>query len=242
MNEIELQNRIYELELELKNLKDKENKKSYGFSSINDEVLFSLFDVERIEDKNIFNNWFDQAKNINLEPKIINELESLILREENFIFDYQEEDLKIYFIAPILNLVDFRLTEQKIRGFFEQKLTYSNSKAVLNGTVDFVVAKGRKTAIKPYFFIQEFKQKAGGSDPEPQLVAELISAVELNNWHSIKGAFIIGNDWKFVILEKLELDKYKYFVSRHFDSIKIEDLKNIYKNLLVIKNEVKNID
>ena len=38
------------------------------------------------------------------------------------------------------------------------------------------------------------------------------------------------------ILEKLEKDKYQYFVSRDFNSTNIEDLKDIYRNLLFIKN------
>jgi len=42
----------------------------------------------------------------------------------------------------------------------------------------------------------------------------------------------------FVILEKLELHKYQYFISQNFDSTKIEDLKAIYKNLLFVKNEI----
>jgi len=234
----ELENRILELENELKKLK--EGKKSFGFSSVTDEVLETLFTVERIDDKSKFDNWFNN--NLEIDSKTVDTLKNLIEREENFIFDYQEEDLKVYFIAPILNLVDFRLPEKKIRGFYEQRLNYSNSRGTLNGTVDFVVAKGRKTAIKPLFFIQEFKQKVGGSDPEPQLVAELISAVEINSWKEIKGAFIIGNDWKFIILEKVAENSYRYFVSKHFDSIKIDDLKAIFKNLLFVKDEIQNLD
>ena len=95
-----------------------------------------------------------------------------------------------------------------------------------------------KRAKKPYFFIQEFKKRKNNGFPEPQLLAELISAVELNNWQTIKGAYIVGNQWNFVILEKLEVHKYQYFISEEFNSAKIDDLKIIYKNLLFVKNEV----
>jgi hypothetical protein len=54
----------------------------------------------------------------------------------------------------------------------------------------------------------------------------------------IKGAYVIGGNWHFVILEKLGQDKYQYFVSKNFDSTKLSDLKKIYKNLLFIKNEI----
>jgi hypothetical protein len=44
-----------------------------------------------------------------------------------------------------------------------------------------------------------------------------------------------------VILERIEKHKYQYYVSTNFDSTKIEDLKDIYKNLQCVKNEILNI-
>ena len=99
-------------------------------------------------------------------------------------------------------------------------------------------SKGLKRSEKPYFFIQEFKKGKKPTDPEPQLLAEMISAVELNKTTTIRGAFITGAIWNFVILEKLGVDKYQYFISSNFDSTKIDDLKGIYRNLKFVKNEI----
>jgi H2-forming N5,N10-methylenetetrahydromethanopterin dehydrogenase-like enzyme len=71
-----------------------------------------------------------------------------------------------------------------------------------------------------------------------ELLAELIAGVELNNWNTIKGAYIVGSIWNFVILERIEKYEYQYYVSQNFDSTKIEDLKDIYTNLLFVKNEI----
>ena len=101
-----------------------------------------------------------------------------------------------------------------------------------------MISKGLVYSQKPYFFIQEFKRGKSNSDPEPQLLAELISAVELNNWKTIKGAYLIGANWNFVILEKLEKHRYQYFVSRTYDSTRIDDLNDIFKSLLFIKDEI----
>ena len=49
---------------------------------------------------------------------------------------------------------------------------------------------------------------------------------------------ILRTIWNFVILEKLDKDKYQYYVSMNFDSTKIDDLMGIYKNLMFIKNEI----
>jgi len=54
----------------------------------------------------------------------------------------------------------------------------------------------------------------------------------------MRGAYIVGAIWSFVILEKLGKDKYQYFVSENFDSTKIVDLKGIYRNLLFVKEEI----
>lgn len=76
---------------------------------------------------------------------------------------------------------------------------------------------------------------------EPQLLAELISAVKLNQFKEMKGAFIIGENWVFVILNRLAKHKYQYSLSRTFNSSNINDLQSIYKNLLFVKHEILEI-
>lgn len=125
-----------------------------------------------------------------------------------------------------------------MRDFYELQISYKTSQFKLSGTVDFVVSEGLVESKKPYFFIQEFKRSEEYGNPRPQLLAELISAVELNNWKFIKGAYIIAGIWHFAILEKLETGKYQYYISQYFDSTRIGDLKLIYKNLLFVKNEI----
>jgi hypothetical protein len=41
-----------------------------------------------------------------------------------------------------------------------------------------------------------------------------------------------------VILEKLNTDKYQYFVSKNYNGTNLEDLQEIYKNLLLVKQEI----
>ncbi|MEA3314794.1 MAG: hypothetical protein U9Q30_02905, partial [Campylobacterota bacterium] len=139
---------------------------------------------------------------------------------------------------PILNNILFLNFDNNLRDFYNGKLIYKTDNFILNGESDFMVAKGLIDSEKPYFFIQEFKKGKTNSDPEPQLLAELISAVELNSWDTIKGAYIVGAIWNFVILERIEKHKYQYYVSINFDSTKIDDLKNIYTNLMFVKNEI----
>jgi hypothetical protein len=236
--ELKLLKEIEELKRKVRLLEGEDENKipTYQYSKIRDTELKQLFEIEANLDKQIFFKWFNNQQKIDNSVEVF--LNDLIAENESLIERYSEEDLKINFIAPILNKVKFKSFDKKIREFYELPMTYKTSQFILNGTCDFVVSEGLVESKKPYFFIQEFKRHEDYGNPRPQLLAELISAVELNDWRFIKGAYITGGNWHFVILEKLELHKYQYFISQQFDSTKIEDLKFIYKNLLFVKNEI----
>jgi len=235
MSELE---RIEALEKEIRELKglNKEGIESYSFSKITDKKLKELVTIKQRINDAIFDDWF--TFKIEFSDNLIGFLKQLISKNRFLMKSYNEEDLKVKFIIPILNKVDFLSYENEFRDFYELPLNYKTDKFIFNGTTDFVVSKGLFESQKPYFFIQEFKKGQTDGYPEPQLLAELISAVELNNETSMRGAYIVGAIWNFVILEKLGKDKYQYFVSENFDSTKIADLKGIYKNLIFVKEEI----
>jgi len=235
MSELE---KIEQLEKEIRELKGLDNNgiKSYAFSKITAKQLKSLVNISQKINENIFDDWFDFE--IEFDNELISFLSTLIDKNKSLIKSYNEEDLKVKFIIPLLNKVDFLSYKNEFRDFYELALHYQNDKFIFNGTTDFVVSKGLFESQKPYFFIQEFKKAQTDGYPEPQLLAELISAIELNNDTSMRGAYIVGAIWNFVILEKLSKDKYQYFVSENFDSSKIGDLQGIYKNLVFVKEEI----
>jgi len=236
--ELKLLKEIDELKRKVNTLEGKDENQipTYQYSKIRETDLKRLFDIERNLNNGIFDKWLNNQIEIDNSAEVF--LKDLIEDNNPLIEIYSEEDLKINFIAPILSKVKFKSFEKNIRDFYELRMTYKTSKFVLNGTIDFVVSEGLVESKKPYFFIQEFKRSEEYGNPRPQLLAELISAIELNDWKFIKGAYIIGGSWHFAILEKLNVDKYQYFISQNFDSTKIDDLKLIYKNLLFVKNEI----
>jgi len=221
---------------EFTRLKELENNniKTYSFSKMRDSELNQLFDIEQKINKNIFNSWFDN--DISITKDIYNFLEELLEEEKEYISFYDEEDLKMRFLSPILLKVNFKNTD--FRDFYDEKLVYKTEEFILNGEVDFTISTSLRVAKKPYFFIQEFKRAEDYSNPRPQLLAELIAGVELNSWDSIKGAYIVGAIWNFVILQRVKKHTYNYYISQNFDSTKIDDLTDIYKNLLFVKNEI----
>ncbi len=233
--ELELLEHIASLE---QIIKEKEAPKvpTYNFGKITIKELRVLFDLERVYDHQVFNHWLNC--DLALTVQEIQFLTTLLEREIELIKVYNEEDLKIHFIAPILNKIDYKSFKHKIRDFYEETLVYETPQFILSGIMDFVVATGLEYPEKPYFFIQEFKKGLQYSNPEPQLLAELIAAVELNDVQTIKGAYIIGGNWSFMILTKLGQHKYQYSISKNYDSTDLDKLISIYKNLQFVKQEI----
>jgi hypothetical protein len=236
--ELRLLKEIEELKQEIRTIKgeNQETKPTYQYSKIRDSDLESLVSIEKLLDKSVFKHWFEN--NITIDNNTESLFIELIAENELLIDSYSEEDLKVNFLVPVLNKVHFKSFKDNVRDFYELPMRYETENFIFSGTTDFVVSSGLVKSKTPYFFIQEFKRSEEYGNPRPQLLAELISAVELNNWNTIKGAYIIGAMWHFVILEKLEKNKYQYFVSQNFDSMRIDDLKTIYAHLLFVKNEI----
>jgi len=214
---------------------------TYCFSQIGFSDLKKIVEIKPKRNYDKFDDWFND-ENIILNDEDIIFLKNLIDQNIFYLDNYKEEDLKVKFITPILNRINFVNIDKEIRDFYDENLFYQTDQFILNGETDFVIAKGYFFSEQPYFFIQEFKKSKAAKNPEPQLLAELIAAIELNRFTTIKGAFIIGAIWNFVILEKLGTHKYQYFVSRNYDSTDLEKLKSIYKNLLFVKNEIFGYD
>ncbi len=236
--ELQLLHEIEELKRKVQILEGKAEYQipTYQYSKIRERDLKTLFDIEKKLDERMFDAWFNNT--IEIDHAIDVFLSELLDNNKLLIESYSEEDLKVHVIVPILNKVRFTSYEKNIRDFYELPMTYATSRFILTGTVDFVVSEGLVESKKPYFFIQEFKRSEEYGNPRPQLLAELISALELNEWTRIKGAYIIGGSWHFVIVEKLDRDRYQYFISQNFDSTKIDDLTCIYKNLVFVKHEI----
>ena len=215
---------------------DQQRIPTYQYHKTRDRDLTALFDIERNVERERFASWFTSPVKVDAATEAF--LAELIEENTLLIDSYGEEDLKIKFIGPLLKQVRFTSYEKRVRDFYEVSMTYATDRFILKGTVDFMVAEGLVDSKTPYFFIQEFKRSEEYGNPRPQLLAELISALELNQWTEIKGAYVIGGNWRFVILEKLAQDTYQYFLSQNFDATKLDDLTEVYKHLVCVKQEI----
>ena len=118
------------------------------------------------------------------------------------VWDWNEEELKVYFIIPLLELIRFEETDCK--PFLSRELTMNVEGDTVSGIVDFMVAFGRRSPKRPYFFIHEYKKEHDSSnDPLGQLMIEMVTAQHLNaDNHPVYGAYVMGRYWHFVVLHE----------------------------------------
>ncbi len=194
--------------------------------------LMQVVNIKKLKKHSKFYEWFSYDYKISEKEKDF--FLELIDIHELHLSSYSEQKLSIRFIGAILNQINFHY--ENVKDWYGSEISCELNGFILKGKPDLIVATGIDEVEEPYFFIQEYKKSINPSgNPEYQLIAGMITAMELNKKNKIYGSFIVGRIWQFVILEKLENGNYEYFVSYTFDSLRFQDLKQIYKNLQGVK-------
>jgi hypothetical protein len=140
---------------------------------------------------------------------------------------WSEENLKMKFISPILELGQV-LDSDNFVSFFDKSLESEVQGYKLSVKVDFTIGSGLLDYMEtPYFHFQEYKpQKNPTGDPMAQLLEAFLIAQEKNKASGkivpLYGCEIIGKNWTFITMEANE-----YCVSKSFDSTDKEDLLKI---------------
>jgi hypothetical protein len=196
-----------------------------------------LFNLNRAYSpiNNTLKSWLNTTTELDeVDNKIFHRI--LINAKEN-IHAWNEEDLKMNFIAHILSLSYFESTKT-IRTFFEKTIEAEVEGIYLKIKTDFMIAKGLlDIMVNPYFHFQEYKRETDpNGDPLGQLLEAFLIAQEINkNGKPMYGAYIVGRYWHFVVMEGKD-----YSVSRAYDSTEHTELLNIIailKHFIIIMNE-----
>ena len=142
-------------------------------------------------------------------------------RGKRSISGWNEEDLKIKFIGPVLELGHFN-DEGGVIGYFDKTISATIDGIRLIVKSDFMLAKGLLDMYEtPYFHFQEYKPyKNPSGDSMAQLLEAFLIAQEKNqNGKPIYGVDIIGKNWQFVTMLGRE-----YCISETYDSVNKADL------------------
>jgi hypothetical protein len=145
-------------------------------------------------------------------------------RAQNQIAGWNEEDLKMKFISPILELGQL-MDGDGVIGYFDRIISATVEDIKLTVKSDFMLAKGVLDVFKtPYFHFQEYKPyKNPSGDSMAQLLEAFLIAQEKNkNGKPLYGIDIMGYNWQFVIMEGKD-----YCISEPFNAVTRGDLLTI---------------
>ncbi|MEM7530566.1 MAG: hypothetical protein AAF639_00180 [Chloroflexota bacterium] len=207
------------------------SRKKLAFGKIEFHDLQNIVQIDEHLDPTVFDDWF--GFDYELEPGEEQFLADLIDENWRYVDSFSEEELKAQIIIPLVNKVKF--FHNGIRGWYERPLKGVINNVLLQGSPDYMVASGIETPNKPYFFLQEYKKELGDRHPKNPLLAEMMVALELNEETVMRGTFIIGRTWNFVLLYKLGMHEYTYYRSRDLSVLSLDDLRTIYVNLQAVK-------
>ena len=213
--------------------------KSYNFSNIKFSDLEDIVQIKPMYNPLIFKEWFSFSYKLkSTETRLF---KALIEKNRMLVMSYMEEDLKAKFLIPIFNQVDFMTDTHN--DWYDASLQGVVNGLEIKGFTDYMVASGTREPRKPYFFIRQFKPSISEHNPvidhNPlvQLLAEMLVTIEKNQTNIMRGGYIIGQNWSFVILEKVKENVFQYFVSSPSDALNITDLKKIYIILQAVKHK-----
>ncbi len=210
-----------------------------SFEKWETEEVEQTFGIKFFRGMPLMNEWLLFQKTLTDEQEKISEnLRASLIDFVNF---WNEEDMKVFFIVPMLQIVNFSVLD-KYRVFMEATLEANltdvqGNLCTLRGRVEMVVATGKQRPQTPFFFLNEYKaQRKVVTDPQGQLLIAMLAAQAKNNGMNlpIYGLYNIGQNWFFVILAGKE-----YTVSQQFDATDKDDLKQIINALQYVKAHIE---
>jgi hypothetical protein len=153
--------------------------------------------------------------------------------------NWNEEELKLKFIAQLLELLDYDTNGCKT--FADRIISAEFDGRILSGTVDVLIARGNRIPKAPLLCIHEYKKERGSSDdPLGQVLVAMIVAQRINSIISgskpVYGAYTVGRLWFLVVLEASE-----YGVSRGFNAADSNDILALFQVLKHFKQIIPSL-
>ncbi len=180
--------------------------------------------------------WLDAQVILNPSEQIL--FDKLWLRAKKDIESWQEEELKVKFIAPLLELCDL-IDGQGYETYLEKTISATVDGYFLKTKADFMISKGiMDKPLRPYFHVQEWKpHKKPTGDSMAQLLEGMLIAQALNeDGLPIYGCEVVGKQWSFTVLEGKQ-----YCTSESFNVTKKDELLQViailkkFREILITK-------
>jgi hypothetical protein len=168
------------------------------------EEVEQEFGLTRLYEHNLWKKFANLE--IDKNYKYIEQIEEYRQQLFMYVDTWNEDELKFMFISPFVKLVNFFSPNYKVFTQRPMSVSYADGTKTTSGKVEFMLAKGKQTPQKPFFFLHEYKQEnRKDNDPLGQLLIAMVAAQTQNaDGEILYGCFVSGRNWFFVILEGKE--------------------------------------
>jgi hypothetical protein len=202
--------------------------RSKSFKFWKTQELHNTFGIARTNAMSAFTTWL--AAELPISTKEKERLEELRIKAGLNIDYWNEEELKMNFIGPLMDIVD--LNGANYRTFYDRPVSVTVNDVKLYGKLDGVVANGFQEPETPYFCLHEYKQENNREgDPKGQLLAGMLAVQALNNTEQpIFGCSVLARGWYFVLLQGKNYGMSDVYAATHQD-----DLLQIFSLLRYVK-------
>lgn len=184
------------------------------FKNWKTQEVEEVFGLTEVENHPLLEKWLNaQCEISDLERKYLETLQVLLKKSVHF---WNEMELKMKFLGPLLALVNY--DTGKYQAFMERNLVVEKGEDTAVGTVDFLIAKGRQIPRSPFFSVHEYKPDPNSSkDPLGQLLIALVAIHQSNqkNKHDfpLYGAYVVGRLFYFVVFDGEKYAKSEPYVA-----------------------------
>lgn len=210
-------------------MKGKRPMQRYNFRQCTLTSLDRLVGVRQVFTSSRLDQWLAMGAPLTEREKAsLQDLQALL--EQN-VRGWNEQELSMNFIGPMLTLVHF--TEPYRFNLFAGRhisatLPGLQDEVELAGEPDGMIATGYREPEIPMFAFTEYKRQLDPEgDPAGQTLAAMLVGQALNGHKQpLYGAYVIGRDWNFMVLEESH-----YCISRDYSALSPE----IYDILRILK-------
>ena len=206
----------------------------YAFRQCTSTLLDKTFGLRKVFSSQILDRWLQAEFALSeKEQGILENYQTLLILNSDA---WNEQELALHFIGPILGLAHF--TEPyRFNLFAERRISAvvsgNTTDVELSGEPDGLIATGYREPEIPMFAFTEYKRELDpNGDPVGQTLAAMLVGQALNeNQDPLYGAYVVGSDWRFMVL-----DGHHYAVSRDYSALTDElfDILRILKSLKAI--------
>jgi len=205
------------------------------FKQLNNNIIHYQFGYNQIKKCSFLDEWIELSKIQEVddfENTTINRLQEVLIDRCS---NWNEFELSEWFIGPLMSLVNFNTKKFKLFAFREISAIIKDVELI--GRPDVLIAQGLSAPINPYFCFHEYKKEIDAEGhPQTQLLGAMMVAQSINgNDKPIYGIYVIGIDWRFIVLKGNEWIESKKFVADD------EEIIDIFKILKALKEIINNL-